>query len=170
MCILEEEIPCVRRPPSFPTPTSSPYIIIPNGIPPTLSPSHPHSPTQSPPTLYHNTIPPTPTPTLHQNHTPASTPSTPTRFTPSKDPVQVPPVGHAQPPLLSLHTLIPSEAQVSHRVPRGCREEERHGAPDRVGADEWCRGCTMPCLHTLPLLEGGTPCTGHQPLTQRDLG
>ncbi|KAM8951467.1 uncharacterized protein AAEQ78_009694 [Lycaon pictus] len=29
---------------------------------------------------------------------------------------------------------------------------------------------TMPCLVLLSLPEGGTPCTGHQPLTQRDLG
>ena len=29
-------------------------------------------------------------------------------------------------------------------------------------------GHTVPCLHPLSLLEGGTPCIGHQPLTQRD--
>ena len=167
-------MPCVRRPTttshSFPTPTPSPYIIIPHGIPPTPSPSNPHSPTQSPPTLYPNTIPPTPSPTLHHNHTPAPTGSTPTPFIPSNDLVQMPPVGHAQPPRVSLYTLIPSEARVSHRVPRGCRELERQGAPDRVGAGEWCRGSTVSCLRPLSLLEGGTPCTGHQPLTQRDLG
>ena len=79
-------------------------------------------------------------------------PSTPTAFTPSKDQVQVTPVGHAQPPRCSRHTLIPLEARVSHRVPKGCREEERQGAPDRVGAPEWCRGCVMPCLCPLSLI------------------
>ena len=59
---------------------------------------------------------------------------------------------------------------VSHSVSRGCREEERQGAPDRVGAGAWSRGSTVPCLLLLFLLEGGTTCTGHQPLTQRDLG
>ena len=39
-----------------------------------------------------------------------------------------------------------------------------------VGAGEWSRGHIGPCLRPLSLLEGGTPCTGHQPLTQRDLG
>ena len=29
---------------------------------------------------------------------------------------------------------------------------------------------TVPCLVSLSLPEGGTPRTGHQPLTQRDLG
>ena len=28
----------------------------------------------------------------------------------------------------------------------------------------------MPCLNPLSLLESGTPCIGHQPLTQRDMG
>ena len=28
----------------------------------------------------------------------------------------------------------------------------------------------MPCLHPLSFLEGDTPCTGQQPLTQWDLG
>ena len=78
------------------------------------------------------------------------------------------PVGHAQPPRGSLETLLPSEAQVSHRVLRGCREEGRQGAPNRVCAVEWCRGSTVPCLCPLSVLEGGTPCTGHQPLTQGD--
>ena len=166
-------MPCVCRPHTilpFPRPTPSPNIIIPHGIAPTPSPSHTHSLTQSPPTLYPNTISPTPSPTPHHHHTHAPTPSTPTPSAPSKDPVQLPPVGHAQPPRGSLDTLLPSEAQVSHRVPRGCREEGRQGAPDRVGAGEWCRGPTVPCLRPLSLIEGGTPCTGHQPLTQRDLG
>ena len=44
------------------------------------------------------------------------------------------------------------------------------GAPNRVGAGGWSTGCTVPCLLPLSVLEGGTPCTGHQPLTQRDLG
>ena len=79
------------------------------------------------------------------------------------------PVGHAQPPRGSLETLLPSEAQVSHRVFRGCREEGRQGAPNRVCAVEWCRGSAVPCLCPLSVLEGGTPCTGHQPLTQGDL-
>ena len=162
-------MPCVRRPPttspSFPTPTPSPYIIIPNGIPPTPSPSNPHSPTQSPLTLYPNTITPTPSPTLHHHHNLASTPSTTTPSALSKDPVQVPPVGHAQPPRVSLDTLLPSEAWVSHRIPRGYREEGRQGIPNRVGTGEWCRGPTVPCLRPLSLLEHGTPCTGHQPLT-----
>ena len=141
-----------------------------NGIPPTPSTSHPHSPTQSALTLYPNSITPTQSPTIHQNHTPAPTPSTPTPFTPSMDPVQVSPVGHAQPPRGSPHTLIPLQARVSHRVLRGCRQEGRQEAPDRVGAGEWCRGPTVPCLCPLSLLEGGTTCIGHQPLTQRYLG
>ena len=155
--------------PSFPTPTPSAYIIIPNGIPQTPSPTKPRSPTQFPLTPYPNSITPTPFPTLHHHHTPAPTPSTTTPLTPSKDPVQVPPVGHAQPPWGSLDTLIPSEARVSHRVPMGCREEGRQGAPNRVGAGEWCREPTVPCLRPLSLIEGGTPCTGHQPLTHGDL-
>ena len=161
-------MPSVCRPtttsPSFPTPTPSAYIIIPHGIPPTPSPSNPHSLTQSPPTLYLNTItlhqPPTPPPSY-----PCLTPSTVTPSALSKDPVQLPPVGHAQPPRGSLDTLLPSEARVSHRVPRGCREEGRQGAPDRVCSGEWCRGPTVPCLRPLSLLECGTPCPGHQPLT-----
>ena len=108
----------------------------------------PHNPTQTIPQHH----PPYTIPTLHHNHTFAPTPSTPTPFTPSKDPVQVPPVAHAQPPRGSRHTLIPLEARVSHRVPKGCREEERQGAPDRVGAPEWCRGCVMPCLCPLSLI------------------
>ena len=53
---------------------------------------------------------------------------------------------------------------------RGCREEGMPGAHDWVDAGGWSTVCTVPCLLPLPLLEGGTPCTGHQPLTQRDLG
>ena len=132
---------------------------------PTPSPSHTQSPTQSPPTLYLNTIPPTPAPTIHHHHTHASTPSTTTPSALSKDLVQLPPVGHAQPPRGSLDTLLPSEARVSHKGPRGCREEGRQGAPNRVCAGEWCRGPTVPYLHPLSLLERGTPCTGHQALT-----
>ena len=108
-------MPCVRRPstpsPSFPTHTLSPYIIIPHGIPPTPSPSNPHTPTQTPPTLYPNTIPPTPSPSIHHHHTPAPTPSTHTPSPLSKDPVQLPPVGHGQPPHGSLDSLLPSEAR-----------------------------------------------------------
>ena len=48
---------------------------------------------------------------------PCPTKSTPTPSAPSKGPVQLPPVGHAQPPRGSLDTLLPSEARVSHRVP-----------------------------------------------------
>ena len=139
-------MPSVHRPtttsPSFPTPTPSAYIIIPHGIPPT------------------------PSPIIHHHHTPAPTPSTPTPTAPSKDAVQVPPVGHTQPPQVSLETLLQSEAWVSHRVPRGCREEGRQRAPDRVCAGEWCRGSTVPCLRPLSLLEGGLHCTGCQPLTR----
>ena len=174
MCILEEGDALFPQPshdiPIITTPTPSPYIIIPNGIPQTPSPTKPRSPTQFPLTPYPNTITPTPFPTLHHHHTPAPTPSTTTPLTPSKDPVQVPPVGHAQPPWGSLDTLLPSETRVSHRVHRGCRELERQGAPDRVGAGEWRRGSTVSCLRPLSLLEGGTPCTGHQPLTHRNLG
>ena len=149
-------MPCVRRPPttspSFPTPTPSPYIIISIGIPPTPSPSNPHSPTQSPLTLYPTTITPTPSPTLHHHHNLAPTPSTTTPSALSKDPVQVPPVGHAQPPQVSLDTLLPSEAWVSHRIPRGYREEGRQGTPNRVSTGEWCRGPTVPCLRPLSLI------------------
>ena len=130
--------------------------------PPTSSSSmgsHLHRPPQThtaphnPHPLYTTTpSPPTPSPTLHHNHTPAPTGSTPTPFIPSYDLVQMPPVGHAQPPRVSLYTLIPSEARVSHRVPRGCREEGRQGAPNRGGAGEWCRGPTVPCLCPLSLI------------------
>ena len=109
-----------------------------------------------------------PTHPIPQHHAP--TPSIPTPSAPIKDLVQVPPVGHAQPPHASLDTLLPSEAQGSHIVPRSCREERRQGAPDRVCGGEWCRGCTVPCLCPLSILEGGTPFTGHQPITQGDLG
>ena len=63
-----------------------------------------------------------------------------------------------------------SEDRVSNRAHRGCREEGRHGVPNRVGAGGWCKGPTVPCLCPLSLLEGDTPCTGQQPLTQWDLG
>ena len=151
---------------SLPTSTPSTYIIIPHGIVPIPSHlHHPRHPTHSPPTLYPHTILPTPSPTLHHHHTSAPTPSAP-----SKDPGQQSPVGHAQPPRGSLDSLLPSEALVSHRVHRGCREEGRPGAPDRVDAGRWSMVCTVPCLLPLSLLEGGTPCIGHQTLTLMDLG
>ena len=133
-------------------------------------PPHTHTAPHNPHPHHTPTIPPTPYPTLHHHHTPVPTTSTPTPSAPSKDPVQLPPVGHTQPHQGSLDTLLPSEDRVSHRVPRGCRKEGRQGAPDRVGAGEWCRRPTVPCLNPLSLLEGGTPCIGHQPLTQRDMG
>ena len=127
-----------------------------------LTHTKPHTiPTHTIPQHY----PPYTSPQLHYHHTHAPTPSTLTPSALNKDPVQLPPVGHAQPPRGSLDTLLPSEARVSHRVPRGCREEGRQGAPDTVCAGEWCRGPTVPCLRPLSLLEHGTPCTGHQPLT-----
>ena len=158
-------LPAPHPIPPFPRNTSSPYIIIPHGIAPTPSPSHTQSPTQSPPTLYLNTIPPYTSPQPHHHHTHAPTPSTTTPSALNKDPVQLPPVGHAQPQRGSLDTLLPSEAWVFHRVPRGCREEGRQGAPEMVCSGEWCRGPTVPCLRPLSLLERGTPCTGHQALT-----
>ena len=137
-------MPCVRRPsmisPSFPTPTPSPYIIIPNGIPPTPSPSNPHSPTQSPLTLYPNTITPTPSPTLHHHHTSAPTPSDP-----SKDLGKLSPVGHAQPPRGSLESRLPSESLVSHRVQR-LQGGGNAGSP-RLGGCRWVEHgmhCALP--------------------------
>ena len=80
-------MPCVRRPPtpsfSFPTPTSSPYIIIPNGIPHNTIPltaTQPHTilthttPQHHPP----YTIPHTPPPSCPWSHTIYPTPSAPT--------------------------------------------------------------------------------------------
>ena len=77
-------MPCVRRPPtpscSFPTPTSSPYIIIPNGIPHNTIPltaTQPHTilthttPQHHPP----YTIPHTPPPSCPWSHTIYPTPS-----------------------------------------------------------------------------------------------
>ena len=161
---------CPDAIPPFPRPTPSPYIIIPHGIapipsptiPPTSFPSHPHTIPTHTITPHHHpyTNPHTPPPSYLCPHTIGS----------QQGPGAAAPCGtcSASPGFSGQPT--PIRALVSHRVPRGCREEGRPGAPDRVGAGGWNTGCTVPCLLPLSLLEGGTPCTGHQPLTQRDLG
>ncbi|KAM8928170.1 uncharacterized protein AAEQ78_022083 [Lycaon pictus] len=57
-----------------------------------------------------------------------------------------------------------STGQLDARGPRG------QSVAVRVGARRLWPTVTMPCLVSLSLPEGGTPRTGHQPLTQRDLG
>ena len=166
-------MPCVRRAPtpsfSFPTPTSSPYIIIPNGIPHNTIPltaTQPHTilthttPQHHPP----YTIPHTPPPSCPWSHTIYPTPSA------TSKPGTGAPCGTCSASLGFSGYPAPSEDRVSNRAHRGCREEGRHGVPNRVGAGGWCKGPTVPCLCPLSLLEGDTPCTGQQPLTQWDLG
>ena len=159
-----------RHPAHSPLPHHSPTLSCQMG-------SHLHHPphTHTAPHNPHPDYTPTPSPLHHPPHSttiillpPHHLP--PHHLPPARTQCRCPLWDMLSLPGVSLHTLIPSEARVSQRVPRGCREEERQGAPDRVGAGEWCRGCTVPCLCPLSLLEGGTPCTGHQPLTHRDLG
>ncbi|CAD7680703.1 unnamed protein product [Nyctereutes procyonoides] len=57
-----------------------------------------------------------------------------------------------------------STGQLDARGPRG------QSVAVRAGARSLWPAVTMPCLVSLSLPEGGTPRTGHQPLTQRDLG
>ena len=115
-----------RHPPHSPLPHHPPTSSFPMA-------SHIHHPpnTHTAPHNPHSHYTPTPSPLHHPPHstTHAPTTSTTTPLAPSNDPMQVPPVGHAQPPRGSLDTLLPSEARVSHRVPRGCREEGRQGSP-----------------------------------------
>ena len=146
-------MPCVLRPtmisPSFPTPTPSAYIIIPHGIPPTPSHSNPHSPTQSPPTLNPNTMPP---------HHPS-----PHHQPPSRTWCRYP---------LWYMLSLPRDLSIpcSHQKPRGPIEY-----PGVAGRSE-DKGPPTGCVQVsgaedaLSLLEGSTPFTGHQPITQGDLG
>ncbi|XP_041587588.1 uncharacterized protein LOC121477398 [Vulpes lagopus] len=57
-----------------------------------------------------------------------------------------------------------STGQLDARGPRG------QSVAVRAGARRLRPAVTVPCLVSLSLPEGGTPRTGHQPLTQRDLG
>ncbi|KAM8951114.1 uncharacterized protein AAEQ78_009406 [Lycaon pictus] len=57
-----------------------------------------------------------------------------------------------------------STGQLDARGPRG------QSVAVRAGARKLWPAFTVPCLVSLSLPEGGTPRTGHQPLTQRDLG
>ncbi|XP_048962282.1 uncharacterized protein LOC125754451 isoform X1 [Canis lupus dingo] len=57
-----------------------------------------------------------------------------------------------------------STGQLDARGPRG------QSVAVRAGARRLWPTVTVPCLVLLSLPEGGTPRTGHQPLTQRDLG
>ncbi|CAK7294294.1 USP6 N-terminal-like protein [Vulpes lagopus] len=57
-----------------------------------------------------------------------------------------------------------STGQLDARGPRG------QSVAVRAGARRLQPAITVPCLVLLSLPEGGTPRTGHQPLTQRDLG
>ncbi|XP_041583455.1 uncharacterized protein LOC121474594 [Vulpes lagopus] len=57
-----------------------------------------------------------------------------------------------------------STGQLDARRPRG------QSVAVRAGARRLRPAVTVPCLVSLSLPEGGTPRTGHQPLTQRDLG
>ncbi|CAD7678728.1 unnamed protein product [Nyctereutes procyonoides] len=57
-----------------------------------------------------------------------------------------------------------STGQLDARRPRG------QSVTVSAGAQRLWPAVTMPCLVLLSLPEGGTPRTGHQPLTQRDLG
>ncbi|CAK7313850.1 Ubiquitin carboxyl-terminal hydrolase 6 [Vulpes lagopus] len=105
VCTLEKGVPCVRSPPPHPL-THRPHA-----IPLHHPPHHPPQPQTPTPTL---SVPPPPPPHPHE------------------DAVQLPPVGHAQPPRPpwgSLDGLLPSEARVSRRVPRGRREVGKAGSP-----------------------------------------
>ncbi|CAD7685936.1 unnamed protein product [Nyctereutes procyonoides] len=52
----------------------------------------------------------------------------------------------------------------------GARGPQGQSVAVRAGAQRLWPAVTVPCLISLSLPEGGTPRTGHQPLTQRDLG
>ncbi|KAM8937022.1 uncharacterized protein AAEQ78_017231 isoform 1-T2 [Lycaon pictus] len=59
---------------------------------------------------------------------------------------------------------LSSTMQLDARGPRG------QSVAVSAGAQRLWPAVTVPCLVSLSLPEGGTPRTGHQPLTQRDLG
>ncbi|CAD7690465.1 unnamed protein product [Nyctereutes procyonoides] len=78
--------------------------------------------------------------------------------------------GGAEPAALRPRTGPGPSALRVHGAAPDARGPRGQSVAVRAGARSLWPAVTMPCLVSLSLPEGGTPRTGHQPLTQRDLG